>query len=63
MQLDVEPLDIDTDVIMPMYSCTDVTVQDVYYRFLEYQNRVVAGTDVIMPLGFLDVLNPTDHSL
>ena len=38
---------------MPMYSCTDVNVQDVYLvlRVLE----PVVGTDVIMPLGFLDV--------
>ena len=36
-----------------MYSCTDVNVQDVYLvlRVLE----PVVDTDVIMPLGFLDV--------
>ena len=37
---------------MPMYSCTDVNVQDVYLvlRVLE----PVVGTDVIMPLGLLN---------
>ena len=44
---------------MPMHGCTDVNVQDVYFWFLEYWN-LWFGTDVVMPLGFLDVLNPLD---
>ena len=47
-----------TDVFVPVFGCTDVIVQHLWWvlRVLE----PVVGNDVIMPMGFMDVLNPLD---
>ena len=51
--------DVGTDVIMPICCCTDVTVQYVYYGSWSIRTSGLAY-DVIMPLGFSDVMNPLD---
>ena len=49
---------IGTDVFVPLCGCTDVIVQHLclVLRVLE----PVVGNDVVMPLGFIDVLNLLD---
>ena len=47
-----------TDVFVPVFDCTDVIVQHLWWvlRVLE----PMVGNVVVMPMGFMDVLNPLD---
>ena len=59
--LDVEPL-----VLALMLLCLCVVALMLLCRMYILVLRVlepVVGTDVIMPLGFLDILNPIEYSL
>ena len=49
---------VGTDVLVPVYGCTDVVVQ--YICLVLTVLEPVVGNDVVLPLGFLGVLNPLD---